>query len=68
MLSYVEFYHPKYVLLENVTGMLSFPLGGQQAGQAIVGGIKMGIVKFILRTLTSLGCVDTSLVAYGLIC
>lgn len=37
MLSYVEFYRPKFFLLENVLGL--------------------GIVKYILRTLTSLGYV-----------
>ena len=48
MISYVEFYRPLFFLLENVVGMLSFPLEGK-------GGIKMGVVKFILRALISLG-------------
>ncbi|CCL99992.1 uncharacterized protein FIBRA_02017 [Fibroporia radiculosa] len=55
MLSYVEFYQPLYFLLENVTGLLFYPLNGRQEGRAIVGGVKMGVVKFILRTLVSLG-------------
>jgi DNA (cytosine-5)-methyltransferase 1 len=55
-LSYVDFYKPKYFLLENVRGMLSFRLGGAQAGtNRIQGGIKMGVVKFIIRALTTMG-------------
>jgi len=55
MLSYVEFYRPLYFLLENVTGLLFYPLKGRQNGRSIIGGIKMGVVKFILRALISLG-------------
>lgn len=55
MLSYVEFYRPTYVLLENVRGMLDFRLNGRQEAHSIVGGIGMGVVKFIFRTLVSLG-------------
>ncbi|KAA1469421.1 S-adenosyl-L-methionine-dependent methyltransferase [Dentipellis sp. KUC8613] len=55
MISYVEFYRPGWFLLENVVGLLLHPLKGEQEGQKIVGGIKMGVVKFILRSLTSLG-------------
>ncbi|GJE87065.1 BAH and Dcm domain-containing protein [Phanerochaete sordida] len=55
MLSYVEFYRPKYFLLENVTGLLILPLKAEQRGQMMVGGIAMGVVKFIFRTLVSLG-------------
>ncbi|TFY70272.1 hypothetical protein EVG20_g2746 [Dentipellis fragilis] len=55
MISYVEFYRPGWFLLENVVGLLLHPLKGQQEGSRIVGGIKMGVVKFILRSLTSLG-------------
>ncbi|CAJ0911529.1 1777_t:CDS:2, partial [Entrophospora sp. SA101] len=54
-LSYVDFYRPDYFLLENVRGMLSFRLGGEQDGIKIKGGIKMGVIKFILRSLTALG-------------
>ncbi|KAJ1926787.1 hypothetical protein IWQ60_003489 [Tieghemiomyces parasiticus] len=55
-LSYVDFYRPRFFLLENVYGMVNFMLGGTQAGQArIAGGIKMGVVKFIIRALTSMG-------------
>ncbi|THH12028.1 hypothetical protein EW145_g289 [Phellinidium pouzarii] len=46
---------PKYVLIENVMGLLYFRLQGKQRGQKIVGGIESGMVKFILRAFTSLG-------------
>ncbi|KAI0647432.1 S-adenosyl-L-methionine-dependent methyltransferase [Trametes meyenii] len=55
MISYVEFYKPTYFLLENVVGMLSYRLGGKQEGNRVVGGIEMGVVKFILGSLTTLG-------------
>ncbi|KAI5117478.1 hypothetical protein M0805_007182 [Coniferiporia weirii] len=55
MVSYVEFYRPKYVLIENVTGLLNFRLQGEQKGRRIVGGIESGVVKFIMRAFTSLG-------------
>ena len=55
MLSYVEFYQPKYLLLENVVGLLSFRPGGEQQGPTVVGGVNMGMVKFIFRTLITLG-------------
>ncbi|KAI0929230.1 hypothetical protein AcW1_006224 [Taiwanofungus camphoratus] len=55
MLSYLEFYRPYYFLLENVTGLIFYPLNGHQSGRAVVGGVKMGVVKFIIRTLVCLG-------------
>ncbi|OCH93875.1 S-adenosyl-L-methionine-dependent methyltransferase [Obba rivulosa] len=55
MLSWVELYRPPYFLIENVIGMLFHPLGGKQSGRSLVGGIKMGIVKFIVRASTALG-------------
>ncbi|KAG0174755.1 hypothetical protein DFQ30_002948 [Apophysomyces sp. BC1015] len=55
-LSYVDFYKPKYFLLENVRGLVNFKLGGEQEGtNRIKGGIQMGVVKYILRCLTSMG-------------
>ncbi|KAI0362522.1 S-adenosyl-L-methionine-dependent methyltransferase [Trametes cingulata] len=53
MTSYVEFYRPIYFLLENVYGMLSYPVKkkdhhGDQ-------GIQMGVVKFIMVSLITLG-------------
>lgn len=55
MLSYVEFYRPSYFLLENVLGLLQYPLRGRMVGRTVVGGVKMGVVKFIVRSLTCLG-------------
>lgn len=65
MLSWVELYRPSYFLIENVIGMLFHPLGGEQSGRSVVGGVKMGMVKFIVRAATALGYVifaDSSLV------
>lgn len=53
-LSYVDFYRPSYFLLENVRGMLSARLGGTQQGTKVVGGIKMGVVKFIYKALIAM--------------
>ncbi|KAI0039551.1 S-adenosyl-L-methionine-dependent methyltransferase [Auriscalpium vulgare] len=55
MMSYVEFYKPKFFLLENVVGLVHFPLQGKQVGRRLVDGMKQGVVKFILRSLVSLG-------------
>ncbi|TDL25000.1 S-adenosyl-L-methionine-dependent methyltransferase [Rickenella mellea] len=55
MMSYVEFYRPQYVLIENVTGLLSSALQGQQVKGMVKGGIKAGPLKFIMRALTGLG-------------
>lgn len=55
MISYVEFYRPKLFLLENVVGMLSYKVGGVQDGRRIIGGVEMGVIKFILSSLTTLG-------------
>lgn len=58
MLSFVEFYQPRYVLMENVKGLLQHHSRGcvsdvnDEDGDKIV---KMGIVKFVLRALTCLG-------------
>ncbi|KAJ1983305.1 hypothetical protein H4R34_001360 [Dimargaris verticillata] len=55
-LSYVDFYRPRYFLLENVRGMLQFRLGGSQTGATrVTGGIEFGVLKFIMRALTSMG-------------
>lgn len=58
MLSFVEIYRPPYFLLENVPGLLSFPLLSQQVPDykyKLEGGIKTGMVKIILRVLVALG-------------
>ncbi|KAI9511110.1 S-adenosyl-L-methionine-dependent methyltransferase [Russula earlei] len=62
MLSYVEFYRPKYFLLENVLGFLNHKLRineGPQEGNLVA----HGVVKFLLRALTSLGYVRFRLLA-----
>ncbi|KAF9066329.1 S-adenosyl-L-methionine-dependent methyltransferase [Rhodocollybia butyracea] len=57
MLSFVEHLQPKYVLLENVVGILRYQLLGKQAkrGRNIVGGIRHGVFKLIVRALVGLG-------------
>lgn len=56
MLSYVEFYRPKFFLLENVRGMVHFKLAHQLEDAANSGSaVKMGVIKFILRALIGLG-------------
>ena len=57
MLSYVEFYRPKFFLLENVLGLLSHRLQINKAGPQEGNIVAHGVVKFILRALTSLGYV-----------
>ncbi|KAG0055601.1 DNA (cytosine-5)-methyltransferase 1 [Gryganskiella cystojenkinii] len=54
-LSYVDFYRPQYFLLENVRGMMNFKLNQKQVGKKWVGGTQMGVVKFVLRSLTAMG-------------
>ncbi|RKO85641.1 S-adenosyl-L-methionine-dependent methyltransferase, partial [Blyttiomyces helicus] len=55
MVSYADFYRPDYFLLENVRGLLATRLGGKQEGNKVVGGVELGVVKFILRSLHALG-------------
>ncbi len=58
MLAYTEWYEPRYFLLENVVGMLTARLGAQNLPRMVaplVGGMEMGVLKLILRILTSLG-------------
>lgn len=57
MLSYVEFYRPKFFLLENVLGLLSHKLQMNKAGPQEGKTVIHGVVKYILRVLTSLGYV-----------
>lgn len=60
MLSYVEHYAPDYFLLENVKGILNYPLMARQAehGAGLEGGIKNGVPKWIASTLIALGLVS----------
>jgi DNA (cytosine-5)-methyltransferase 1 len=59
MLSYLEYYDCDYFLLENVKGLLDYPLMSSLAkgGRALEGGIKSGVVKLIMRALIALGYV-----------
>lgn len=57
MLSYVEHYQPNYFLLENVPGIFSYPLLSTEYKNRLEGGIRMGVVKLVVRTLISLGYV-----------
>jgi DNA (cytosine-5)-methyltransferase 1 len=59
MLSYVEFYRPKFFLLENVIGLVNHKLRVNKAGPHEGNIVAHGVVKFILRTLTSLGYVPS---------
>ncbi|KAF9332302.1 hypothetical protein BG006_004822 [Podila minutissima] len=55
-MSYVDYYKPNYFLLENVRGMVAYRLGGRRSSEGKhVGGMEMGVVKFILRCLTAMG-------------
>ncbi|KAL4244914.1 Cytosine-specific methyltransferase [Abortiporus biennis] len=53
MLSYVEFYRPKFFLLENVKGLLKYNSSISYGSFSVT--IRMSMVKFILRSLTGLG-------------
>ena len=59
MLSYVEFYRPKFFLLENVIGLVNHKLRVNKVGPHEGNIVAHGVVKFILRTLTSLGYVPS---------
>ncbi|KXN85700.1 DNA (cytosine-5)-methyltransferase 1A [Leucoagaricus sp. SymC.cos] len=55
-LSWVDFYRPKYVYMENVTGFLSFHLNTKQAGiHRVEGGVTMGGLKLLIRALLEMG-------------
>ncbi|KAH9026772.1 S-adenosyl-L-methionine-dependent methyltransferase [Lactarius pseudohatsudake] len=55
MLSFTEFYKPKFFLLENVLGLLDHKLKVKKPGRQEGDVVANGIIKFILRALTSLG-------------
>ena len=57
MLSYVEYYQPKYFMLENVERMINHPLAADLVNQRFVGGIPQGMLKLITSSLASLGFV-----------
>jgi len=58
MLSYVEYYQPKYFMLENVERMINHPLAADLVNKRFVGGIPQGMLKLITSSLASLGSVS----------
>lgn len=57
-LSYIDWYRPIFVYLENVPGFLSHALNATQATKhRVEGGIKMGGLKLVVRALTEMGYV-----------
>ena len=57
MLSYVEYYQPKYFIMENVERMINHPLAADLVNKRFVGGVPQGMLKFITASLASLGFV-----------
>ena len=57
MLSYVEYYRPKYFMLENVERMINHPLAAELVNKRFVGGVPQGMLKLITASLASLGFV-----------
>jgi DNA (cytosine-5)-methyltransferase 1 len=55
MLSYVEYYRPKYFMLENVERMINHPLAAELVNKRFVGGVSQGMLKLITASLASLG-------------
>ncbi|PPQ99529.1 hypothetical protein CVT24_005319 [Panaeolus cyanescens] len=65
-LSYIDWYRPIYVYLENVPGFLSYALGARQAtAHKVEGGIKMGGLKLMVRALIEMGYVRFALMQAG---
>lgn len=58
MISYVDFYRPKFFLLENVLGILEWRGNMVTANGRTNGGVEMGALKFVIRSMTSLGYVS----------
>ncbi|TBU32705.1 S-adenosyl-L-methionine-dependent methyltransferase [Dichomitus squalens] len=56
LLSWIDYLQPKYCVFENVRGFLNYNLNASQAGRyRMVGGIKMGGLKFFINALLTLG-------------
>ncbi|KAF9792170.1 S-adenosyl-L-methionine-dependent methyltransferase [Thelephora terrestris] len=53
--SYVEYYRPKYFMLENVERMINHPLAAELVNKRFVGGVSQGMLKLITASLASLG-------------
>lgn len=58
MLSYVEYYQPKYFILENVERMMNHPLAADLVNKRFVGGVPQGMLKLITASLATLGFVQ----------
>jgi hypothetical protein len=55
LLSFVDFYRPNYVFIENVPGFLYFNLLARQKDKhTLEGGIKQGGVKLLIRALVDM--------------
>lgn len=63
MLSYVDWYRPPVFVMENVFGILHFPLGGKKKGYRIVDGKPQGVIMLIFRVLTALGSVHPQILS-----
>lgn len=61
MISYVDFYRPKFFLLENVRGILEWKGHTALAGDEYDAQIEMAAPKFIARAMVSLGYVSQNL-------
>ena len=56
LLSWVDHFKPKVVLIENAMEFLGYKLSSRQGGRLTLrGGIEYGGLKFLVRTLTALG-------------
>ena len=55
MLSYVDFYQPSYVFIENVPGFLRYNMGATQRDQYTTeGGITQGGLKLLVRAFVEM--------------
>jgi DNA (cytosine-5)-methyltransferase 1 len=57
MLSYLEYFQPKYFIMENVERMMNHPLSADLVNKRFVGGVPQGMLKLITASLASLGFV-----------
>jgi DNA (cytosine-5)-methyltransferase 1 len=64
-LSWVDFYRPRYVYMENVSGFLTFSLKTTQATvHRVEGGIAMGGLKLLIRSLLEMKCALSSFASF----
>lgn len=56
LISSVDFFQPKYCVFENVRGFLNYNLNAVQLDEhRVAGGIEMGGLKFLVRSLLAMG-------------